>query len=254
MTRRLEDNPAAELLPADPLSAIDLLAGLDTIERERVAKNCRLRRVRAGTRVLDDEAGIRAGDRAGNRPGNRDVLFVIEGRVRVIDETPGGRTVTYAEIAAGGLVGELAALDGGPRTAAVLAVTDCLVAMLRADLFIELLRLHPSVAIALLMRLVRVIREADRRISELSTIGAAGRLCRELLRRSRPGGDGEGMTRIVDPMPTQEQLASLTGATRETVARLLGQLQQAGMLRRLGHRLVITDPQRTAELAGLRDV
>jgi CRP/FNR family transcriptional regulator, cyclic AMP receptor protein len=242
MTRRPDDSSAAELLPADPLSAIDLLADLDTFERERVAKNCRLRRVRAGTRVIDDDAG------------DRDVIFVVEGRVRVIDETPGGRTVTYAEIAAGGLVGELAALDGGPRTAAVLAVTDCLVAMLRADLFIELLRLHPSVAIALLMRLVRVIREADRRISELSTIGAAGRLCRELLRRSRPGGDGEGMTRIVDPMPTQEQLASLTGATRETVARLLGQLQQAGMLRRLGHRLVITDPQRTAELAGLRDV
>ena len=242
MTRRLDDNSAAELLPADPLSAIDLLADLDTIERERLAKNCRLRRVRAGTRVIDDAEG------------NRDVLFVIEGRVRVIDETPGGRTVTYAEIAAGGLVGELAALDGGPRTAAVLAVTDCLVAILRADLFIELLRMHPPVAIALLERLVRIIRLADQRISELSTIGAAGRLCRELLHRSRPGGDADGTTRIVDPMPTQEELASLTGATRETVARLLSQLQQAGMVRRLGHRLVITDPQRTAELAGLREV
>ncbi len=246
MTRRLDDNSAAELLPADPLSAIDLLADLDIIERERVAKNCRLRRVRAGTRVIDDDPGDRAG--------NRDVIFVIEGRVRVIDETAGGRTVIFAEIAAGGLVGELAALDGGPRTAAVLAVTDCLVAILRPEGFIDLLRLHPSVAIALLVRMARVIREADRRISELSTIGAAGRLCRELLRRSRPGADAEGLTRIVDPMPTQEELASLTGATRETVARLMGQLQQAGMLHRLGHRLVITDTQRTAELAGLREI
>ena len=242
MTRRLDDDAAAELLPADPLSAIDLLADLDIVERERLAKNCRLRRVEAGTRVIDDDAG------------NRDVIFVLEGRVRVIDETAGGRTVTFAEIAAGGLVGELAALDGGPRSAAVLAVTDCLVAILHPDSFIELLKMHPSVAIALLGRLARIIRLADRRISELSTIGAAGRLCRELLHRSRPGGDAEGMTLIIDPMPTQEQLASLTGATRETVARLLGQLQQAGMVRRLGHRLIIIDPQRTTELAGLREI
>ncbi len=242
MIRQLNDASAAGPLPEDPLHAIDLLADLDTGERARVAQVCRFLRVRSGTRVIDDDSG------------NQHVLFVVQGRVRVIDETAGGRTVIYAEIAAGGFVGELAALDGGPRTAAVLAVTDCLVAMLPPSHFIDLLARHPPVALALLRRMVRIIREADTRITELSTVGAAGRLCRELLRRSRPIADAEGAHRVVDPLPTQEQLASLTGATRETVARLLGQLQQAGMVCRVAHRLVITDIPRMMELAGLREI
>lgn len=128
MSRRLDADAAAPLLPGDPLSAIDLLVGLDAVERALVARKCRFRRVEAGMRVIDDDTGKWADD--------RDVLFVIEGRARVVDETPDGRTVTYAEIAAGGQVGELGALDGGPRTAAVLAVTDSLVARLDAHHFI----------------------------------------------------------------------------------------------------------------------
>lgn len=224
---------------ADPLAAVGILACLHPGERQQLLGRCRLRNFSAGATVIDEESG------------GREVVFILDGRVRVIDRTPNGRVVTFGEIAAGGQVGELAALDGGPRTAVVEAATDCRVALLHPDHFIELLMLHPSVAIALLERLVRIIRDADRRISELSTIGAAGRLCRELLRRSRPGGDADGLTRIVDPLPTQEQLASLTGTTRETVARLLGQLQQAGLVRRLGQRLVVTDLARTTELAGL---
>ncbi len=248
MSRRLDADAVAALLPDDPLAAIDLLAGLDAVERALVAKDCRFFRVEAGTRVIDDDTGGSTGDRAGDR----NVLFVIEGRVRVVDETSDGRTVTYAEIAAGSLVGELAALDGGPRTAAVLALTDCLVAMLGADHFVDLLTRRPPLALGLLRHLVRIIREADARITELSTVGAAGRLCRELLRRSRPASDTDGTRRVVEPLPTSEELASLIGVTRERVSRLLGQLEQAGLLAHAARHLLLTDIQRLADLAGLR--
>ena len=221
--------------PTDPLAVVAILGCLDDAERARVARSCRLSRFAAGTGVIGE-------DREG-----QEVVFVLEGRVRVIGRTESGRLVSFAEIEAGGHVGELAALDGGPRTADVEAITDCRVAILPPAAFNDLLHAHPCIAVALLRELARVIRTADLRITELSTLGAAQRLARELLRRASPV-PGTAGGHIVDPMPTQEQLASITGATRETVARLLAQLQHAGVTRRSGSRLAILDAARLEEI------
>lgn len=221
----------------DPLAAVTILACLDPAARARVSRLCRLSRFAAG-------AGVIGEDREG-----QEVVFVLEGRVRVIGRTESGRLVSFAEIGPGGHVGELAALDGGPRTADVEAITDCRVAILQPNAFTDLLHAHPCIAVALLRELARVIRTADLRITELSTMGALERLARELMRRARPlPGSNGGL--LVEPMPTQEQLASVTGATRETVARLLAQLQHAGLTRRNGSRLTILDADK---LAGIGD-
>lgn len=225
----------------DPLAGIGVLACLDAEERLRIARFCRIVRVQAGAQLISEDRE------------SRDVLFVLEGRVRVTARAVSGRQVSFAEIGAGGHVGELAALDGGPRTADVEAITDCRVAILPPRAFHDLLDWHPCIAVALLRNLARIVRDADLRITELSTLGAAERLARELLRRARPtGGDGDHdgeAAFLVEPMPTQEQLASVTGATRETVARLLGQLQHAGLTSRRGNRLTILDPRRLRRLA-----
>jgi len=224
---------------SDALRRVGLFAGLDAVERAAVVGLCRIRNYAQGDYLISEDVE------------NRDVIFVIEGRVRVIDHTLSGRMVTFAEIGEGGVVGEIAALDGGGRTAAVKAETDCAVAMISPERFDEVLQRYPCVARALLQRLVRIIRDADQRISELSTLSAASRLCRELLRRARPGAGLE--PQVVDPVPTQEQLASLTGATRETVARLLGQLQHSGLVRRVSSRLLILAPERLIEIAELQE-
>ncbi len=221
---------------ADPLANVTVLAGLTPAERARIAGHCRLARFAAGDYVIGE-----------HRTG-QEVVFVLEGRVRVVGRTPSGRLVTFAEIDAGGHVGELAALDGGPRTADVEAIEPCRVAIMPPAAFQQMLETYPTIALAFLRNLARVIRDADLRISELSTLGAGERLARELLRRAQPApGDSERL--IVDPLPTQEQLASVTGATRETVARLLGQLQQAGLTKRSGSRLTILDVDQLTQLA-----
>ena len=224
------------LTDADPLAAVTIFGCLEPQVRERIARFCRLRAFRAGASVIGE-------DREG-----REVVLVLEGRVRVIGRSESGRLVSFAEIGAGGHVGELAALDGGPRSADVEAVTDCRVAILQASAFNDLLHDHPCIAVALLRHLARIIRTADLRITELSTLGAAERLARELLRRAEPSATAEGVS-VVEPMPTQEHLASVTGATRETVARLLAQMQHAGFTRRRGSRLTILDTARLGEIA-----
>lgn len=166
-----------------------------------------------------------------------------------MDTTGHGREVVYAEIPAGGHVGELAAIDGGPRSADVIAVTDCLIGALPAASFRALLARHPDMALRLLEGFARVVRLADRRITELSTMAAVERICRELLRRSH----GDKRALVVDELPTQELLASVTGTTRETVGKVMAQLAHSGLVRRCNRSLHLLDVERIKALAGMNE-
>lgn len=209
---------------AHGLERIRLLEGLPREVLEDLRLRCRWRRWAAGQRIIERAT-----------PG-RDVLFIVEGTVRVGHVTEDGREVTYAEIGPGGVVGELAAIDGGPRSAEVIAASDCRTAALPAEAFRGLLLRHPETALRLLESYARIIRLADRRITELSTTGVAARLARELLRRAVRDRTGE---LAVEPLPTQEQLAGVVGTTRETIGRIMIQLTRNGLVRRRGRRLVL---------------
>lgn len=222
---------------AHNLDRIRLLASLSEAERRAVAARCRWHRYPAGTPIINHDSAA------------NDVLLIVEGRVRVIGSPSYGREVVYAEIATGGHVGELAAVDGGLRSATVVTTTACLIAALLAADFRDLVVRHPSVALSLLQDFARIVRAADVRIAEVSTMGATERICRELLRSARPGATS-GLL-VIDTLPTQELIASVTGTTRETVAKVMAQLAHAGLVRRLHRRLEILDVQRVAALAGM---
>jgi CRP-like cAMP-binding protein len=209
----------------DSLDGIALLQGLDPAARQALAARCVWRRYAPGERILDPEAD------------SRDVLFIVSGRVRVVTYAVSGREVAFAVLEAGSHVGELSALDGAPRSASVEALEACRVASLPADAFQELLLAQPGLALELLKGLAGVIRRSDERIAELSVLGAMPRVYRELRRLARPQGAGA----VVAPLPTQETLATHVGATRETVARALGQLAKAGIATRRGRELLIRD-------------
>lgn len=221
------------------LDGVQILACMTPAERETVAKRCAWRRYAPGETIIS------RGDESS------DVLLFVAGRARVIDLTPSGREVVYAEIEAGSHVGELAAIDGGERTADVVALEDSTVAALPAETLHELILRFPPIGLALLKDLVRVVRLADLRITELSTMGAVHRICRELLRRSAHCAAVGGPA--VDPIPTQETLAGLTGTTRETVGRVQVQLTHAKLVRRRGRTLALLDIPRLRVLAGLGD-
>lgn len=211
---------------AGDLDGIGLLAPLSAAERKALAARCSWRRYRTGERILSRDAD------------SRDVLLIVQGRVRVVNYTASGREIAFAIIEAGGHVGELAAIDGEPRSASVEAAGDCLIAALGSRAFEELLMAHGAVALILLKNLARIIRRNDERIAELSILGAMQRVYRELLRLAQPSPEGA----VVQPLPTQESLAAHVGTTRETVARALGQLAKTGIARRRGRELLIRDP------------
>jgi CRP/FNR family transcriptional regulator, cyclic AMP receptor protein len=207
------------------LRAIRLLQSLPDAEVRMLEQRCRWRRAEAGRQILD-----RSSD-------SRDVFFVVEGSVRAVDFSASGREVVYAVIGAGGHFGELSAIDGLERSASVVAIEDCLLAALSATQFESVIRTQPEVALELLRGLVGIIRTTDERLSELSTLGAMARVCRELLRLAR--ADERTGALVVDPLPTQKDLAGAAGTARETVARTLSQLTRDGIVRRAGRTLDI---------------
>ena len=222
------------------LGGIRLLASLSAADLTALEARCRWRRYRAGEQILDRDSDT------------RDVLFVTEGRIRVVNYAASGREIAFAVVEAGGHVGELSAIDGEGRSAALVAVTDCTIASLSAEAFNGLLERHARVAVALLRHLSRIIRIGDERIAELSVLGAVPRVYRELLRLAEPDPADASAWRIAE-LPTQQDIASRVGATRETVARALGQILSAGVVQRRGRTLLIRDRDMLEELSDPTD-
>ncbi len=210
------------------LAGISILAGLSPAEMALVEQSCTWRRYKRGEQILDR-----------NSP-SRDVFFVVEGSVAIVNYSVSGREVAYASVPAGGFFGELAALDGEPRSASVVADQHCLVAALPPQHFQDLLMRHGQTALHVLLRLARVIRTCDERIMDLATLGAVQRVHVELLRMARPDPVTPGSW-LVYPVPTQQEIANRASTTRETVARVIGQLQASNLVSRKGKTLYIAD-------------
>ena len=227
------------------LDGIALLESLNDLERMQIVESCSWRRYAAGEQILDRDSQT------------NDVLFITEGEVRVVNYSASGRETAFAVFQAGSHVGEIAAIDGEARSASVVALKGCTVAALPAERFRTLYEKHASIASKLLRHLTGIIRITNERIAELSTVSAVQRIYRELLRLSERGA-GEADA-VISAMPTQHDLASKVGATRETVARALGQLINTGVIERRGRTLLIrdhellsamADPEGETELAG----
>ena len=218
------------------LNAVELLAGLPAAELAELERRCRWRRYAPDERILDRDSK------------SREVFFVVEGRVQIVNFSAAGRKVALATLRAGTYFGELSAIDGEPRSASAVALEDSRLAALAPEDFLELLQRHPALAITVLKRLARIIRVSDDRIMDLTTVPAPQRIHRELLRLAEPDAVAPG-TWVVRPMPTHDAIAGRASTTRETASRVLSQLAAAGVVERKAKTLYIRDLERLAELA-----
>lgn len=220
---------------AAALGGVALLGSLNEGERAQIAESCSWRRYAQGEQILDRDSQ------------SNEVLFITEGEVRVVNYSASGRETAYAVFSAGSHVGEIAAIDGQTRSASVIALKSCTVAALPAERFRMLYEQHAPIASKLLRHMTGIIRITNERIAELSTVTAVQRIYRELLRLCEPSPDGTDAT--ISALPTQHDLASKVGATRETVARALGQLVNTGVIERRGRTLCIRDYEMLRDMA-----
>ena len=182
---------------------------------------------------------------------SRDVFLIVEGSVEVVNYSLSGREVAFGHVAQGGYFGELSAIDGGRRSANIVAIEDSLVLVVPPDVFTEILTHNPQAAMQVLRRLAHIIRTADDRIMDLSTLKAVQRVYVELVRLSEE--DEKTGQWLVRPLPTQRDIARRASTSRETVARVLGQLARAEIVERKGRTLHIHDKERLTEMTDAFD-
>ncbi len=217
------------------LDGISLLAGLTPPKRRLIEQRCKWRRYAPNEQVIDRHSD------------SRDVFLIAQGRVRVVNYSMSGREVAFDDIEAGGCFGELAAIDGEPRSANVVAVTDSTVAALSPETFTQMLTEHPEIGLRLMRRLARIVRQSTVRIMDLSTLGANNRIHAEILRLAAPR-ERDDHSSVIDPVPLHADIASRVSTTRETVARVLNDLARQGLLHREGDALAIRDVRRLRKM------
>jgi CRP/FNR family transcriptional regulator, cyclic AMP receptor protein len=177
-----------------------------------------------------------------------DVFFVTKGRVRIVNYSATGREVAYATAEAGEYFGELAAIDNQPRSANVVALDECRLAIMPPQVFRDVVRVDPEVAFSVMEKLAAIVRACDDRIMDLATLSAYQRVYLELLKLRKPDPVRPNSWMIY-PLPTQAQIAALASTTRETVARVLSQLQSDGVTERKSKTLYIRQLETLQRLA-----
>lgn len=216
------------------LRGIALLQGLPDEGLAEVAQACRFRLYRARQTVIA-RADV-----------DRDCYLVITGKLRVVALSPGGREVSFRDAAAGEAIGEMAALDGRPRCATVIALQDSLLARLSPEALTDLLRRHWPICERMLRHLAGAARGLTERVYELSTLNVQQRLCAELLRLGLAADAASPDRVVLSPAPSHSELAARISSYREQVTRELAELARLGIVSRDDRQLVIVDLNRLA--------
>ena len=182
-------------------------------------------------------------------PGDR-LYVVTSGKIKLGRTAADGRENLLAVMGPGEIDGKLSLYDPGPRTASATAVTDTtLIGLGNTDLRPWLLQ-HPQVAARLLAALARRLRRTNEAMADLVFSDVPGRVAKALLDLAQRFGEATDDGLRVSHDLTQEELAQLVGASRETVNKALADFATRGFLRLEGRAVVILDLDRLTRRAG----
>ena len=220
------------------LGSSPLFAALDGEAQEA------LRRSMDEIRLPRGQALFSEGD-----PGDR-LYVVTQGKIKLGRTAPDGRENLLAVLGPGEMFGELSLFDPGPRTATATAVTAATLSALGHHDLQAWLQGRPEVAGGLLAALARRLRRTNEAMADLVFSDVPGRVAKALLDLSRRFGvqTDEGL-RVTHDL-TQEELAQLVGASRETVNKALADFATRGFLRLEGRAVLILDLERLTRRAG----
>ena len=181
-------------------------------------------------------------------PGDR-LYIVVEGKVVLGQAAPDGRETLLAVQGPGEMFGELSLFDPGIRTSTATALTDAVVLGLGREALRPWLTGRPEVAEALLQALAQRLRRTNEAMSDLVFSDVPGRVSKALLELNEKFGVERNGEWFVEHDMTQEELAQLVGASRETVNKALADFASRGWVRLEPRSVVILDIERLARRA-----
>ena len=168
----------------------------------------------------------------------RSMMAILNGSVRISTPSPAGPDIVLTMLTAGEIFGEIALLDGADRTADATAISDCELLVLDHRDFVPFLERRADLCLLLLRLLCQRLRRTDQQVQEAMFGRLEGRIAMALVRLAQdapPAASNSVTLRI-----TQQELAGMVGAARESVNKQLHVWQKDGVLR-LGKRLIEID-------------
>lgn len=211
------------------LAGIAFFKGATDLDLARFERRCTWKKVDDGQIIVDFEDQ------------SSDVYFLLSGDVRIQIRTAGGKEVILADLRGGEYFGELAAIDGTPRSANVTALTRAEICIMSANVFREMLAASPILSDRVMRMLTARIRDLNARLLEHTVLDIRHRLYAELLRLSVPRPNA-GAARVVSPPPFHHVLAARVGCRREQITRELGAMTADGLLQKTRGALVLPNP------------
>jgi CRP/FNR family cyclic AMP-dependent transcriptional regulator len=214
-----EITAALELIAATPL-----FAALDRADITAIAEHCHERR------YARNEMLFARGD-----PGER-IFVVREGQIRLAVATAEGKELNFQVAGPGDMFGEIAVLDGRPRSAEAVALTSAVCLTLERRDFQSLRAERPAITDAVIAFLCRRLREVSDKLEAIALYPLETRVARFLFAALRGREAGRGRMALELPY-SQSELAALLGASRQKINAALGALEDANAIKRTSDRL-----------------
>lgn len=171
-------------------------------------------------------------------------LYIVEsGNIRIYVQCEDGQETSVSVCTSGDIFGELAVIDGLPRSASAIAMEDSVVLGLNREQFREYTRRYPQMAFNFLRALSVRVRSSTRQMDTLSSLRVPNRLARKLLELAQAHGVVE-TNGVRIPMPlTQTDLASMVGTTRESINKTLAGFKKQGLIQIESGWITVVDPE-----------
>ena len=225
---RLGGDSVDWVIPAQP-EAATFLAELRAEDREVLQSSARPRRFPAGATLMHEgQAGT-------------DVMLIGSGRVKIRCVAIDGQEIVLDFRGPGELVGELAVIDGEPRSSSVEAIEPVEVLAVEGTAFKALIAGHAGIADALLRDVVRRFRDADRKRIEFGASNTIGRVAARLVEMVERFGSRSSTGYVIELPISQDELAGWTGSSREAVAKALRSLRELRLITTERRRITVLD-------------
>lgn len=167
------------------------------------------------------------------------LFIIVNGKVKVTRTSNDGREVILNILTESDIFGEMALLDGQTRSATVSALENSELFIIQRNQFLEFLKEHPEISIALMQELSKRLRSADMQIKSLSLKDAEGKVATVILQLANDiGRIKQGIVEI-EKLPLQQDLANMAGTSRETISRTLHSFVKKGLIELEGSKLRI---------------
>jgi CRP-like cAMP-binding protein len=176
-------------------------------------------------------------------------VYLLSGGLKISIVSAGGREIILNYAAPGELVGEIAMLDSGPRTASVSAVVPSSVLLLPSRAFFDIVSTSPASVVSVMRALARRLRQLNQVVESDRTFSMGPRLARALVRLI----DTDCANGRLRYDPSQSDLGAFAGLARENVSRLLSDWEEQGIIARNGRALVVRDAEYLRLLAEFGD-